>query len=319
MTPPTSLLALSTLLLSLSGLTFAWLPWDDKNITSSSGTNLFATSKGKIRGVNLGSLFVMEPWIAEQEWSKMGCGQQNSEFDCVSHLGQEHADKVFQKHWDSWITKDDISNIVSLGLNTIRVPIGYWLYEDLVDRSTEHFPKGGYEYFERICEWARDAGVYVIVDLHGAPGSQVSQNPDTGQVRMLDSFFFFFGFLPSIPASDSFTNILRSTRRPRASTIPTSTTGPRNSSRGSRRSCTATTASAASACSKSSMSPCRTRHMSSPCWPTTIPLPSRYVQHSTSRLSRTHIEPRLTGMLHRQSAETNRTRGWPRRTNSTSK
>lgn len=110
----------------------------------------------KIRGVNLGSQFIFEPWIAESKWSEMGCKDQKSEFDCVSSLGQDKADKAFQKHWSSWITKDDILLINDYGLNTIRIPVGYWMKEDMVYRDSEHFPKGGFDYLAQVCEWARD-------------------------------------------------------------------------------------------------------------------------------------------------------------------
>ena len=150
-----------------------WLPQINKQITSSNGTNLFSSSDGKIRGVNLGSQFIFEPWIGESAWSDMGCGNTGCEFDCVKSLGQEAADKAFQNHWGSWITHDDIIEMVSYGINTIRVPVGYWMYEDLVNRRSEYFPKGGLRYLKRICGWASDAGLYIIMDLHGAPGAQV--------------------------------------------------------------------------------------------------------------------------------------------------
>lgn len=185
----------------------AWLPRDNNLVStrrsSSSGNQLksrWLPSSSKIRGVNLGGLFVAEPWMMSDEWSSMGCSGLNSEFDCVLKLGQTAANKAFQKHWDTWITKDDITQIASLGLNTIRIPVGYWIYEDIVYKDSEHFPQGGFEYLERLVGWASDAGLYVIpriytndcianrgfryiiMDLHGAPGAQVAQNSFTGQV-----------------------------------------------------------------------------------------------------------------------------------------
>ncbi len=88
---------------------------------------------GKIRAVNLGSQFIIEPWMAGDEWSSMGCAGLNDEWQCVQSLGQEQADAAFAKHWDSWTTQDDISKIKSYGLNTIRIPVGFWIKEDLVN------------------------------------------------------------------------------------------------------------------------------------------------------------------------------------------
>lgn len=129
---------------------------------------------GKVRGVNLGSLFISEPWMMSDEWSDtMGCGDGMSatflpcansagghklsadivsacsEFDCMIALGQDQGNQAFQAHWGSWITPDDIETMSSLGLNTIRIPLGYWINEDLVD-SSEHFPQGALPYLDAI-------------------------------------------------------------------------------------------------------------------------------------------------------------------------
>jgi aryl-phospho-beta-D-glucosidase BglC (GH1 family) len=139
---------------------------------------------GKIRGVNLGSLFVMEPWMAGNEWNTMGCGSTQSEFDCMIKLGQAAGNKVFQAHWARWITESDFAEMASYGINTVRIPVGYWIYEDIVYRDSEHFPQGGFPYLQKVCNWAANYGFYVIIDLHGAPFAQAAQAPWTGQVSI---------------------------------------------------------------------------------------------------------------------------------------
>ncbi|KAJ6437124.1 C6 zinc finger domain-containingprotein [Purpureocillium lavendulum] len=142
------------------GLT--WLPGNDK-----------------IRGVNLGSQFIIEPWMAADEFLSMGCGGLNDEWSCVEKLGQDAANAAFKKHWDSWTTQDDIKQMASLKLNTVRIPVGFWLREDLV-QDGEHFPRGGIEYLDRLVGWCKDAGLYVIMDLHGGPGAQFPNQQYTG-------------------------------------------------------------------------------------------------------------------------------------------
>ncbi|PQE10600.1 Glucan endo-1,6-beta-glucosidase B protein [Rutstroemia sp. NJR-2017a WRK4] len=185
----------------LAGTASAWMPGTDKDIRAQDGLSLFnATAKhptarrwtpasGKIRGVNLGSLFVFEPWIAESAWSAMGCGAYKSEFDCVAGLGQAAANTAFQNHWNTWITSADISEMSSYGINTIRIPVGYWMMESLVYSDSEHFPQGGLTYLESICAAAANAGMYIIIDMHGAPGAQVASNPDTGQYASTPGFY----------------------------------------------------------------------------------------------------------------------------------
>lgn len=71
------------------------------------------------------------------------------------------------------------------GLNTICIPVGYWLKEDLVDADSEHFPRGGLTYLADICDWAAEAGIYIIMDCHGLPGAQQAKQSFTGQACML--------------------------------------------------------------------------------------------------------------------------------------
>jgi aryl-phospho-beta-D-glucosidase BglC (GH1 family) len=43
--------------------------------------------------------------------------------------------------WESWLTKDDVDGMVALGLNSVRVPLGFWIIEDIVDYSHEFYPR----------------------------------------------------------------------------------------------------------------------------------------------------------------------------------
>lgn len=39
--------------------------------------------------------------------------------------------------WESWLTQDDVDGMVAAGLNSIRVPLGFWIIEDIVDQTHE--------------------------------------------------------------------------------------------------------------------------------------------------------------------------------------
>ncbi|EWG46381.1 hypothetical protein FVEG_06900 [Fusarium verticillioides 7600] len=144
--------AFITALVALTTSASAWLPNTEPHAMNERDNEIFVyplrtdpnnkrwlPATKKIRGVNLGSLFIYEPWIDSQEWANTGCEGEKSEFDCVMNKGQDVADKNFQAHWKRWINQTDLDEMLSYGLNTIRVPLGYWLKED-VDNS-EHFPK----------------------------------------------------------------------------------------------------------------------------------------------------------------------------------
>ncbi|KAI1343151.1 glycoside hydrolase family 5 protein [Xylariaceae sp. FL0016] len=136
-------------------------------------------SADKVRGVNLGSQFIIEPWMAGDEWSSMGCGDAADEWSCVQSLGQDAADAAFKTHWGSWITDEDLEKIQSYGLNTVRIPVGFWINEDLVDDG-EYYPRGGLDYLDSLVGKCTELGLYVIMDLHGGPGSQTANQQFTG-------------------------------------------------------------------------------------------------------------------------------------------
>lgn len=196
----------STSFVNLFALANAWLPWQEKEIFARDGTTLFRRdlhkydsqlrrylpSASKIRGVNLGSLFVFEPWLAGGLWDDM-CGDAQAESECTASLGQEKANITFQNHWSTWILKSDFTNMTSVGLNTVRIPVGFWMKESLVF-ANETFPQGGMPYLEQVCEWAAEAGLYVIIDLHGAPGAQVANNSFTGIIANQPGFYVDWQF-----------------------------------------------------------------------------------------------------------------------------
>ena len=174
----------------LAASAHAWLPQDRElaafNRTSGSlDKRVPSLPSWKIRGVNLGGWLISEPWmLGQQEWvTTMGCPDDTSEFDCVSALGQTRADQAFNDHYARWINATDIQKIHDAGLNTIRIPIGYWSLHSLVDPS-EHFPNMDLKYLDAVIEKAAQLGMFVIIDLHGAPGAQKALDPFTGQVSL---------------------------------------------------------------------------------------------------------------------------------------
>lgn len=38
---------------------------------------------------------------------------------------------VLNVHWQEWYTQEDFLRMKSMGLNTIRLPVGFWYYEEI--------------------------------------------------------------------------------------------------------------------------------------------------------------------------------------------
>ncbi|KAH8918437.1 glycoside hydrolase family 5 protein [Atractiella rhizophila] len=123
-------------------------------------------ASGKIRGVNLGGLFVVEPWMMGGEWARMGCDGTNDEWQCMT---ERNAQAGFESHWDQWITEQDIIQIANWGLNTVRIPVGYWIV-DGARAASDPYATGGFSRLQRLLQWCNTHNVYAIIDLHAAPG-----------------------------------------------------------------------------------------------------------------------------------------------------
>ncbi|KAI0636795.1 glycoside hydrolase [Trametes polyzona] len=146
------------------------------------------------QSVNLGSWFVHEQWMTPSLFA-CAAGAQMSELDIASGWGSpDGARSVLERHWDTFVTASDFQYLSSIGINTVRIPIGYWTLGPAFCQGTP---------FEQVAEvyqnsWSRlvnainlasAAGVGVLVDLHGAPGSQNGQQHSgisDGKVNLFD-------------------------------------------------------------------------------------------------------------------------------------
>ncbi|KAL5638947.1 hypothetical protein ACGC1H_003349 [Rhizoctonia solani] len=129
----------------------------------------FPFGSTKVRGVNLGGWLVLEPWITPSLFDKTGNGAIIDEYTFGQFQDYNAAHSKLVAHWDSWITESDFAAIAAAGLNHVRIPIGYWAFDI---SGGEPYHQGQYPYLLKAVQWARNHGIKVLVDLHGAPGSQ---------------------------------------------------------------------------------------------------------------------------------------------------
>lgn len=119
------------------------------------------------RGVNLGEWLTLEKWM---EPSIFEGTQARDEDNLCRVLSEEDKILRFRKHRDSFIQKKDIFYIKQLGLNAIRLPVPHFLFGDDDRYCNPYVPC--VDYVDRLFEWAEEAGLKVIIDLHTAPQSQ---------------------------------------------------------------------------------------------------------------------------------------------------
>jgi hypothetical protein len=143
---------------------------DGPNLVKPNGERLF------IQGTNLGN------WL-NPEGYMFGLQKTNSawmiDLMVKQLIGPDAAADFWQAFRTNYITKADIDFIAAQGANTIRLPFNYKLFTD-EDYMGQTGQKQAFQLIDRVVEWCKADGLYLILDMHDCPGSQTGDNIDDG-------------------------------------------------------------------------------------------------------------------------------------------
>lgn len=119
-----------------------------------------------LKGVNLGGWLMWEGWI-------FGSGF-ISESQIINRLtlavGKEEAQRFQADIHNNFVTEADFQELARLGFNVVRLPINHTLLED--DDRPYVYKESGWRVLDQTLNWAERNKIYVVLDLHGAPGGQ---------------------------------------------------------------------------------------------------------------------------------------------------
>ena len=119
----------------------------------------------RLRGFGLGGMLHMENFIDGYP------GNEEAFRDVMlKALGKEQYDLFFDTLYRNYFTEKDARYIASLGLNLVRIPINYRLFED--DMNPRVIKPEGFKYLDRVIRLCAEQGIYTIIDLHAVPGYQ---------------------------------------------------------------------------------------------------------------------------------------------------
>lgn len=128
-----------------------------------------------LRGTNFGGWLVQEGWMCPTKQTDT----LSTDMTLYSRFGKERAEELISAYQDSWITEEDFRTVKELGLNVVRVPFTYMnVYHHLSDEGELLHPdeftlrEDPFERLDFALEMCKKYGLYLILDMHGAVGSQ---------------------------------------------------------------------------------------------------------------------------------------------------
>lgn len=160
----------------------AWSPpqWQpattDQDILHADGSTIWRGSSGEaviLRGVNLGNYLLIEPWLNGWETGTITTTSPGDYYTLreevlTPRFGDAGMRSLLQTYRDSYLMDADFDFLMRTGVNLVRLPI---YYRDLQNDNGYLLP-AGFEPIDRVIAACADRGIYVLLDLHSAPGGQ---------------------------------------------------------------------------------------------------------------------------------------------------
>ncbi|HEV2830863.1 MAG TPA: glycoside hydrolase family 5 protein [Hanamia sp.] len=155
--------------------------------TINAQTKQFITTKGKeiispdgkpflIKGTNLGNWLVPEGYMFKFK----NTNSPRLINEAITELIGPGESRIFwEKFLDTYITQEDIHYLKSTGMNSIRIPFNYRLFTN-ENYMGDNDSTRGFTFLDKAIKWCKAEGLYVILDMHCAPGGQTGDNIDDG-------------------------------------------------------------------------------------------------------------------------------------------
>ena len=158
------------LLLFFTSVSFSQnLKTEGKKIVDGDGNEVL------LRGYAPGGWLLIEGYMMHETDGSIGA-QHQIKSNLVSLMGAEKTEEFFKKWRENHFTKRDVDSLASWGFNSIRVPLHYNLFtlpiQEEPTAGENTWLEDGFSIVDNVLAWAKPHNMYVILDLHAAPGGQ---------------------------------------------------------------------------------------------------------------------------------------------------
>lgn len=141
---------------------------EGKNIVDEDGTNVV------LRGMGLGG------WMLQEGYMLQTAGFANAQHKIEQHITDLIGEDAKEDFYDAWlanhVTREDVDSLKNWGFNSIRLPMHYNLFtlpiEDEPIPGQQTWLDEGLRMTDSLLSWCAANEMYLILDLHAAPGGQ---------------------------------------------------------------------------------------------------------------------------------------------------
>ena len=156
---------------TLLTINFNWsqgLKTSGKKIVDNQGNEVL------LRGMGPGGWLVMEGYMNQS--AGIAGPQHEIKSKLIELMGKEKTETFFKEWRKNHFTKRDVDSLSAWGFNSIRIPMHYNLMtlpieEEPVDGQNTWIEEG-FTIIDNVLDWAKPHNMYIILDLHAAPGGQ---------------------------------------------------------------------------------------------------------------------------------------------------
>ena len=126
-----------------------------------------------LRGLGLGGWMVQEGYMLK---TSPAAGPQHEIKQKISELiGPENTAKFYDAYLKNGVTERDIDSLAAWGFNSVRLPMHYDLYTPPIEDGKNgeiNWLEKGFTMTDSLLKWCAKNKMYLILDLHAAPGGQ---------------------------------------------------------------------------------------------------------------------------------------------------
>lgn len=157
----------SALLLSQFG-TSQLLKTSGQKIVNDKGENI------QLRGLGPGGWMLQEGYMLKT--ADFAGPQYKIKEKIAELIGEDGMNEFYKAYWKNGITKQDIDFLAKAGFNSIRLPMHYNLYTLPIEKEPvkgkNTWLEEGFKMTDDLLQWCAANKIYLILDLHAAPGGQ---------------------------------------------------------------------------------------------------------------------------------------------------